>query len=72
MNIMCNRFIRFIKKDQRGLGTIEMVVILAVLVVLALSFKKFSSELFKEKMKEVEDADKHLITYSEVITNTFV
>lgn len=36
-------------KNQKGLGTIEMVVLVAILLTLALSFKTFATEYFNGK-----------------------
>lgn len=40
MNIIWNRALRF-WKDEEGLGTLEMLLILAIIVVIAIAFRKW-------------------------------
>ncbi|MBE7057378.1 MAG: hypothetical protein E7388_08080 [Ruminococcaceae bacterium] len=46
-------FSRFIK-DCKGMGTIEVVIIIAVLVALALIFKEFIIDLAKDIFSKIE------------------
>ena len=48
-----------LKKDTKGMGTIEVIIILAVLVALALVFRSFITDLAKklfDKIQEKADA----------------
>ena len=51
-------------KDKRGMGTIEVVIIIAVLVALALIFKDFIAELaqnlFGKIQQNADQAAQHL------------
>lgn len=50
--------IRRVVEDERGLGTIEIVIILAVLVGLAFLFHAFAKGFFSDITKEINNNTK--------------
>lgn len=53
-------------RNQKGLGTIEMVVLLAVLITLAVAFKTFATGYLNKKTDEIEKMQ----TYQPTLTQT--
>ena len=50
INSLINKFVG----DRKGMGTIEVVIIIAVLVALALIFKEFIMDLAKDIFSKIE------------------
>lgn len=64
------RLVKNFLKDEDGLGTVEIVIILAVLVGLAIVFRKaiisFATGLMTQFFNEAADANKPVKSSSEV------
>lgn len=50
-----DRFARKVIKDARGMGTIEVIIIIAVLVALALIFRNFIMDLADKIFGKIQD-----------------
>lgn len=52
--LYANVYFKKLLKEEEGLGTIEIIIILAVLVGLALLFKTFAVELFNNFKDQID------------------
>ena len=58
MDLLCLKYLKlrnFFKLDRKGMGTVEIIIIIAVLVALALLFKTFILDMSETIFDKIRD-----------------